>query len=211
VRVALDTTECSDSGGKRMNFFDYIESHWLCPRWWTTVSVRFRAMFQRAGLNTTNDVELFWCESAGAAQSEYSDESCILFPPHNFSCLWPQEHLEEELVSWHARRQHGGGLGSGHSLASGKSDRDRCSRCQVLHGSTLEPHQRPAGGESAPLPSCSPCSDGRRHRGALWKAPRRRLDAHRGRRFLHHGQYLWRFFFSRTGGSRSRCHSNASL
>jgi hypothetical protein len=77
VRVALDTTETDGSihvscgpgatesvaqaaGGKRMNFFQYVEVYWLSQRWWTAISVRFRAMFQRAGLNTTNDVELFW-------------------------------------------------------------------------------------------------------------------------------------------------------
>ena len=60
VRVALDSTESGDGGKQRMSFFDYIRIYWLGPRWWTTVSVRFRALFQRAGLNTTNDVELFW-------------------------------------------------------------------------------------------------------------------------------------------------------
>ena len=62
VHVALDTSESggSGSGGKRMLLFEYIKTYWLSPRWWTTVSVRFRALFQRAGLNTTNDVELFW-------------------------------------------------------------------------------------------------------------------------------------------------------
>ena len=62
VHVALDSAETGGSGGgaKRMLFFEYIKTYWLSPRWWTTVSVRFRALFQRAGLNTTNDVELFW-------------------------------------------------------------------------------------------------------------------------------------------------------
>ena len=65
VHVALDTSEsgsgCEGSGSKRVLLFDYIKTYWLSPRWLTTVSLRFRALFQRAGLNTTNDVELFWC------------------------------------------------------------------------------------------------------------------------------------------------------
>ena len=69
VTVALDTAELEvDSASAqakasaRMGFFVYIEDFWLCPRWWTSVSVRFRALCQRYGINTTNDIELFWYE-----------------------------------------------------------------------------------------------------------------------------------------------------
>jgi len=67
TKVALDSSEVDKIGvgkgeeGTRMNFFEYIEKFWLCERWHSTVDERFRALFEKGGINTTNDVELFWC------------------------------------------------------------------------------------------------------------------------------------------------------
>ena len=61
AKVQVDSSESGESGeGGRIDIFDYFEKHWLSPRWWSTVSGQFRALIETFGINTTNDVELFW-------------------------------------------------------------------------------------------------------------------------------------------------------
>ena len=58
--VKLDKSEMDESSIERLGFFDYIERYWLSPRWYSAVSGLFRALIEKYGINTTNDVELFW-------------------------------------------------------------------------------------------------------------------------------------------------------
>ena len=58
VSVQLDTSESSD--GAHLGLFQYFEKHWLSPRFRSLADGVFRSLVERFGINTTNDVELFW-------------------------------------------------------------------------------------------------------------------------------------------------------
>jgi hypothetical protein len=61
VTVSLDSSEKSVvDDGTRVSIFEYFEKHWLSSRWRSTVDGKFRALIEKYGINTTNDVELFW-------------------------------------------------------------------------------------------------------------------------------------------------------
>ena len=61
VTVSLDSSEKSvGDDGARVGIFEYFEKHWLSRRWRSTVDGKFRALIEKYGINTTNDVELFW-------------------------------------------------------------------------------------------------------------------------------------------------------
>ena len=59
--MSLDSGEKSvGDDGARVGIFEYFEKHWLSSRWRSTVDGKFRALIEKYGINTTNDVELFW-------------------------------------------------------------------------------------------------------------------------------------------------------
>ena len=61
VTVSLDSSEKSvGDNSARVGIFEYFEKHWLSRRWRSTVDGKFRALIEKYGINTTNDVELFW-------------------------------------------------------------------------------------------------------------------------------------------------------